>query len=105
MGTVFLNSECDGKVHTIELRDVLHVPNNWNNLLAAGNWEQCRCYFLRCYSKFTLFTNKDIAIARGVKLSNELYRMQFKLIPMPSSKDYKFSFNANTSVLSWEIWH
>jgi len=40
-GTVFLNSECDGKIHTIELRDVLHVPNNRNNLLAAGNWEEC----------------------------------------------------------------
>jgi len=26
MGTVFLNSECDRKVHTIELRDVLHIP-------------------------------------------------------------------------------
>ena len=45
-GTVFLNSECDGKIHMIELRDVLHVPNNRNNLLAAGNWEECRRYFL-----------------------------------------------------------
>jgi len=41
MGTVFLNSKCDRKVHTIKLRDVLHVPNNQNNLLTAGNWEQC----------------------------------------------------------------
>jgi len=45
-GTVFLNSKCDEKIHTIELRDVLHVPNNRNNLLAAGNWEECRRYFL-----------------------------------------------------------
>jgi len=75
MGTVFLNSECNRKVHTIELRDILHVPNNQNNLLAAGNWEQCGHYFLRCYSKFTLFMNKDVAIARGIKLSNKLYRM------------------------------
>jgi len=104
-GTVFLNSECDEKIHTIELRDVLHVPNNRNNLLAAGNWEECGRYFLRRHSKFTLYTNKDVAIATGDKLSNKLYRMSFKLIPMPAPSEYKFSFNANTSVLSWEIWH
>jgi len=31
--------------------------------------------------------------------------MSFKLIPKPPPNDYKFSFNANTSALSWEIWH
>jgi len=46
-GTIFLSSKCDGKVHTIKLRDILHVPSNRNNLLAAGNWEECRRYFLR----------------------------------------------------------
>jgi len=40
-GTIFLSSECNGKVHMIKLRDVLHVPSNRNNLLAAGNWEEC----------------------------------------------------------------
>jgi len=104
-GTVFLNSECDRKNHTIELRDVLHVPSNRNNLLAAGNWEQCGQYFLGHYSKFTLYTNKNVAIARGVKLSNNLYRMRFKLIPITTPKDYKYSFHVNTSTLSWEMWH
>jgi len=39
-GTVLLNSECEGKIHTIKLRDVLHVPNNRNNLLVTflGTW-------------------------------------------------------------------
>jgi len=31
--------------------------------------------------------------------------MSFKLVPMPAPSEYKFSFNANTSALSWEIWH
>ena len=56
-------------------------------------------------SKPAFFTNKDVAIARGVKLSNKLYRIRFKLVPMPMPNDYKFSFNVNTSALSWEIWH
>ena len=80
-GTVILNSKCDGKIYMIELRDVLHVPSNRNSLFAAGNWEQCGRYFLRCYSKFTLFMNKDIAIAREDKLSNSLYQMRFSLTP------------------------
>jgi len=52
-----------------------------------------------------LHTNKDVAIARGDKLSNKLYKMSFKLVPKPPPNDYKFSFNANISALSWEIWH
>ena len=74
-GTVILNSKCNGKIYTIELRDVLHIPSNRNSLFAAGNWEQCRQYFLGRYLKFTLFMNKDIAIARGDKLSNSLYQI------------------------------
>jgi len=49
--------------------------------------------------------NKDVAIARGDKLSNKLYKMSFKLVPKPPPNNYKFSFNTNTSALSWEIWH
>ena len=39
-GTVVLHSECKGYMHTLRLNDVLHVPNNKNNLLSIGCWEE-----------------------------------------------------------------
>ena len=39
-GTVVLRSECKGYMHTLHLNDVLHVPNNKNNLFSIGCWEE-----------------------------------------------------------------
>src|SRR5712691_11018552 len=38
-GIVNVESECDGKKCILELQDVLHVPENHNNLLSLGRWE------------------------------------------------------------------
>ena len=35
-GTIKLISECNGHTYVLELQDVLHVPNNRNNLLSLG---------------------------------------------------------------------
>ncbi len=35
-GTVNVQSECDGTIYILELQDVLHVPENRNNLLSLG---------------------------------------------------------------------
>ena len=39
-GTIFLQSECNGVIHTLQLNDVLHIPNTDHSLLSLGRWEQ-----------------------------------------------------------------
>jgi len=39
-GTIVLHSEVNGYIHTLCLNDVLHVPNNKNNLFSIGCWEE-----------------------------------------------------------------
>jgi hypothetical protein len=41
-GSVHLKLECDGRTYILELQNVLHVPNNRNNLLSLGQWEANR---------------------------------------------------------------
>ena len=35
-GTVFLQVECNGMLRTLQLHNVLHIPENSNNLLSLG---------------------------------------------------------------------
>ena len=66
-GTVFLQSECDGIIHMLQLHNVLHIPNNTNSLLSLGSWEQQTGQsILIKYGKITLLTKDSIAVARGI---------------------------------------
>ena len=38
-GTVNIQSKYNGKIYILKLLDVLHVPENRNNLLSLGHWE------------------------------------------------------------------
>src|SRR5712691_4155566 len=103
-GTVYLQSECDGVIHILQLKNVLHIPNNANSLLSLGSWEEQtgRSIVIK-NGKLTLLTKDGIAVARGIRLSNRLYQMSFALSKAPADAD--FSFNAQSHKPTWETWH
>ena len=60
-GTIFLQSECNGVIHMLQLNDVLHIPNTDHSLLLLGHWEQetGRQFHAQC-GKMTLLTKKAL---------------------------------------------
>ena len=103
-GTVYLHSKCNGITHTLQLNNVLHVPNNQNSLLSLGCWEErMRRSVLLMDGKITLCAPDKTPIVQGTRLSNHLYQLSFTLVPAPSTTE--LSLAALTSAPSWETWH
>jgi len=103
-GTVFLQAECDGTRCTLQLHNVLHIPENSNNLLSLRCWEQQsgRSIVIK-YGKLELLTKDDIVIARGICLTNNLYQISLQLLKAPVNAD--FAFLACKDMILWEDWH
>lgn len=90
-GRVTLQSECDRKTYILELHDVLHVPDNYNNLLSLGQWEIAGHSYTGCDSMLSLLTKEGEPIARGTKVRNNLYKMMFKHIPEMAHRNCAFN--------------
>ena len=110
-GTVYLLSECDGQVHTLQLNNILHVPSNQNNLLALGHWEdEAGQKVIFDYGKVILSMRDGTVIAKGMKIRNKLYCISFKLAPNPGSEVVCFSANVssipleNMAPMLWTCW-
>ena len=102
-GRVNLRSECDNKTYILELHDVLHIPDNRNNLLSLGRWETAGCSYIACDSTLSLLTKEGKPVARGAKVRNNLYKMMFKHAPETAHSDC--TFNTASPSQTWETWH
>src|SRR5260221_5092920 len=90
-GTVFLQSECDGIIHILQLKNVLHISDNVNSLLSLGSWEeQSGQSIVIKHGKITLLITDRTVVARGIHLSNRLYQMSFVLSKAPADADFAF---------------
>ena len=70
-GTIFLQSECKGIIHTLQLNNMLHILNTDHSLLLLGCWEQMDGRKIHVqYGKITLLTETGIAVTQGIHLSN-----------------------------------
>jgi len=103
IGNVKLISEYNGHTYVLELQNVLHVPDNRNNLMSLGQWETDGQSLNACDRELLLLTKDEQPVARGVKLHNNLYKMTFKHVPNTTHSDYTFS--AASPSQSWETWH
>ena len=101
-GTIYLCSECDGLAHILELKHVLHVPSNRNNLLSLAKWEKHGRYFIGRHGKLSLHMSEGTAIARGTKIAKKLYHMDFTLVSPETAEE---TYDAHDAAPSWEIWH
>jgi len=102
-GRVNLQSECDGKTYILELHNVLHVPDNRNNLLSLGRWETAGRSYTAHNGILSLLTKEGKPIARGTKVRNNLYKMTFKHVPETAHSNC--AFNTTSSSQTWETWH
>src|ERR1700741_3006743 len=100
-GTIIVTSEHEGKITNLQLTDVLYVPSNKTNLISLGRWEKNGRYYIAKNGLLLLRTRTNVAIASGIKVSNNLSRREF----IPSSKNPDLSMNALPKTPSWETWH
>src|SRR6202522_3433372 len=109
-GTVELISWCNGHKYILQLENVLYIPNNRNNLISLGKWDQGGRRFTGGGGVLTLITKDGILVARGTKVGNNLYNMKVA-IREPNTKPSKNTtvtpqtFLAAEPAQSWQTWH
>ncbi|KIJ98584.1 hypothetical protein K443DRAFT_28780, partial [Laccaria amethystina LaAM-08-1] len=88
--------------------NVLYIPNNHNNLIALGKWDQGGRRFQGEGGVLTLTTKDGTLVAKGTKVENNLYKMKVAVCE-PKSKPPKTItpqiFSISEPAQSWETWH
>ena len=107
-GTVELNSSYGGKNYILELKNVLYIPTNRNNLISLGRWDKAGGYYTGGGGTLVLTTKNSIPVTQGTQIENNLYKMEVTL----RKPDIKFKneanpqcFVINETAQSWETWH
>jgi len=91
------------------LENVLYIPNNQNNLIALGEWDQGGRQFTGGGGVLTLITKDGTSVAQGTKVGNNLYKMKVA-VREPNTKPPTITvkpqvFLSSKPTQSWETWH
>jgi hypothetical protein len=109
-GTIEIVSYCDGHKYILTLEDVLYIPNNCNNLISLGRWDTAGGRYVGGRGTITLITKDGKSIAKGTKISNNLYKMKVSVREPNATHTKKYTatpqtFMSNEPSQSWETWH
>jgi hypothetical protein len=74
-GTAELESNIDGHTYILQLKDVLYIPLNNQNLISLGCWDNSGRHYIEGGGIIMLVTKDGKHIAKGHKISNNLYKM------------------------------
>ena len=102
-GDINLISVSSRQKYLLKLHDVIHIPENKNNLFSLGRWEKQGCSFHVVDGKMALHMKDGTVVARGTKIRDTLYKMQFSIAP--ASADITCAFNSIEQLPTWETWH
>jgi gag-polypeptide of LTR copia-type/Integrase core domain/GAG-pre-integrase domain len=107
-GTIELKTSYNGQNHTLELKNVLYIPTNRNNLISLGKWDKAGGHYKGGGGELILITKDEVPVARGTQIGNGLYKMNVA-IREPCAKNIEEanpqSFIVNEPAQSWETWH
>jgi hypothetical protein len=74
-GTVELESNINGHTYILQLEDVSYIPSNNQNLISLGCWDNSGGHYIGGGGIIMLVTKDGKHIAKGHKISNNLYNM------------------------------
>ena len=100
--SVKIKSHCDEHEYTLQLENVLHVPRNNNNLISLGQWDRDGRRYEGHNGILTLFTKDGLSVARGTKIANNLYKMNFRICKDQNSAKHTYT---SAKPETWETWH
>ena len=107
-GTVELKSTINGQKYVLELKNVLYIPTNRNNLISLGKWDKAGGQYSGGGGILTLITKYGTPVARGTQIGNNLYKMKVN-IREPDMKsineEIPQTFIVNEPTQNWETWH
>ena len=106
-GTVELESNVDGQMYNLKLKNVLYIPSNNQNLISLGRWDNSGGHYTGGGGKIILVTKDGKQVAKGRKVNNNLYKMDLSVrhINQTTTVTTPNIFIAQESLQSWEIWH
>ena len=96
---------CNGHKYILQLEDVLYIPNNCNNLIALGKWDQQGRQFTRTGGVLTLITKDGTPVAQGTKVENNLYKMKVAIKTLTPFSTVPQIFSITQPTQNWETWH
>ena len=88
---------------TVNLRDVLYVPQCKHNLISLGRWENTGRSYHAQDGVLTLYTQNNHAVIQGEQTSNNLYWLKLHVLHDNIQSTENFSFTTTQS--SWDTWH
>jgi hypothetical protein len=89
----------------LELRNVLYIPSNKNNLLSLGRWAASGRQYSGDKRLLRLITADGKTIAVGHNTTNNLCKMQVSVRRVKNPLTEHKAFATTTSLESWETWH
>jgi transposase InsO family protein len=107
-GTVILHTEFQGRKYSLQLESVLYIPTNKNNLLSLGRWEKGGRQYVGRNRELTLVNTSGNPIAKGIKIKDSLYKMDFKIQGKKETDAQtgdKYVFACHAEKQTWETWH
>ena len=105
-GDVVLLSQCEGRTYELQLKNVLHIPSNRNNLLSLSRWEGNGRTYVGENNQLTLVNGSGNPVAKGTKIRNSLYKMDLvERWTEIQSATSNLSFATTQEKPSWETWH
>ena len=90
-GIVELESEMNGQKYIVKLNDVLYIPSNKQNLFLLGHWDKAGGHDIGGQNQLILISKGGRHIAKGNKISNNLYKMNLKPQNLESVTNFPFS--------------
>ena len=103
-GTIEIQSQYKGHTYKLKLQNVLHIPTNRNNLLSLGRWDAAGGSYTGGGGKIILKNKAGQIISSGSKISNHLYKMEFKTY-LPRNKITVQKDIVLKEIYNWETWH
>ena len=105
-GTIEIQSQYKGRTYKLKLQNVLHIPTNRNNLLSLGRWDAAGGSYTGGGGKIILKNKTGQIISSGSKISNHLYKMEFKTYLPRNKITVQKDIVLNTEeIYNWETWH
>lgn len=97
-GTILIEKYVDGAWYKSRIENVLYVPQMKKNLFSVGTCTS-RGYEVIFRVNYVIINGGDRVLASGIKQSNEIYRMLFRV------KSARVDDEVNVSETNLQVWH
>ena len=104
-GTVELKSSYQGHNYILELKNVLYILTNWNNLISLGRWDKAGGKYTGGGGALIFITKDGKLVTQGPQIGNNLYKMVVTVCELTTKFPMEMNpqiFVTNKPAQNWE---